>query len=187
MYCFVDCETTGLKPEYHEIIELAIIIEQDGKIIETFYSKVKPQYIERANERALQINGYNAKEWRDAPGFETIAPTVRRMLSSCGIWIGHNPRFDFEFIQEAFFRVGEVPTRARLIDTTVLVHEHLTDIGCSGLSMDAVRHFLCWDKSKAHTALADTKQVRELYHKLNGCTWLDRQLMRLKARFFQRC
>lgn len=187
MMCFVDCETTGLKAEYHEIIEIAIILEEEGKIIETFYSKVRPQYLERANEKALKINGYNHKQWTDAPIFDTIAPAVRNLLSKCDQWIGHNPRFDYDFIQEALFRVGQVPIRARLIDTTVLVHEHLLKLGCSGLSMDAVRDFMCMDTRRAHTAMVDTRQVRELYHKLNGCTWFQRELWRLRAKVNGRC
>jgi DNA polymerase III epsilon subunit-like protein len=182
MRCYIDTETTGLKPEYHEIIEIAIICENEkGEIVESFISKIKPEHIDRASDKALQINGYNDKDWRNAPSFEQIANKIRLMLDGC-IWIGHRPQFDYEFIQEAFFRCGCVPIRCRLIDTTVLVYEHLLPLGCDGLSMDSARRFLFLDDSQAHTAGFDAKQTRDLYHKLARASWWRKLLWRFRAK-----
>ena len=187
MRCYIDTETTGLKSEYHEIIEIAIICEDEkGRVIESFYSKVRPQHIERSNPRALEINGYDAKKWKDAPTFDQIAPQVRRLVADC-VWIGHNPKFDYEFVQDALFRCGQVPIRCRLIDTTVLVYEHLLPLGCNGLSMDSARQFLRLDTSKAHTAAFDAKQTRQLYHKLARVTWWRKLWWRFRAKQLGLC
>mgnify|MGYP001169423408 CR=1 FL=1 len=180
--CYIDTETTGLKCEYHEIIEIAIICEDEtGRVIESFYSKVRPQFIERSHPRALEINGYDAKRWKDAPAFEQIAPQIRRLVADC-VWIGHNPKFDYDFVQEALFRCGHVPVRCRLIDTTVLVYEHLLPLGCDGLSMDSARAFLGLDTSRAHTAAFDAKQVRQLYKMLAGASWYKKLYWRWRAK-----
>ena len=69
---FIDTETTGLDPNKHEIIELAVVIARqvprEGKgpsleIIEECEWKIKPQRIELAEEAALRVNGYNEVDW----------------------------------------------------------------------------------------------------------------------------
>ena len=170
---FIDTETTGLRAGWHEMIELAIIIESDGQIIEEYHWRLKPQYLERADEIALKINGYSHAKWRDAIEFATIANDVKEILKNCTI-IGHNPIFDIDFINEAFFVAG-VPGNSyhhKSIDTRVLMFEHLQWLNST--SMDTARKFFGWPTDQAHTAMFDAQQCRQLYHKLCRCTAIQR-------------
>ena len=167
---FLDCETTGLDPIEHEILEVAIIKEWTDGRLEEWSTKVRPLRIETAHPRALKINGYadHPELWEDAPTFNEVAPIIVAKLDGCVV-VGHNPKFDLDFLQRAVWRSGstaKLPYHA--IDTVTLVFEHLVPQGCASLSLDHVRDFLGWSKENAHTALVDARDCRQLYWELVG-------------------
>jgi len=159
---FVDTETTGLRPEYHEIIEIYIIKEDPkGKVIGEWHYRVMPEYLDRAEPKALEMNKFTVKKWKDARPFTSIAEEVKDIVQGC-IWIGHNPQFDYDFLQDALFRAGIPGIRCSLIDTKVLAHEHLLELGST--SFDNIRSYLGWKTDEAHTAKFDTVQLRKFYY-----------------------
>ena len=137
---FVDVETTGLNPQLHEIIEISIIKVCPIHGTTNFTRKITPLHIEYADTKALEINGYNKKEWQDSEDCEMVMSKVSDMLAGCTL-VGHNIRFDEEFIAETCFRHG-IKTRynRRLIDTVTLAHEHLYHL--ESVSMDSIRKYL---------------------------------------------
>jgi DNA polymerase III epsilon subunit-like protein len=160
---FVDIETTHLASTTGEIIEIAIIREShDGKI-ETFYSKIKPAHIHTASKRALEINHYNAHEWKDAPTWKEIAPVVVKWLN-WGTIVAHNVAFDWNYIDH-HVRMAKIDHKIswRKIDTQSLAWEHLP---MTSASMDNIRDFFGMSKDKAHTAMKDVEDCRFVYHKL---------------------
>ena len=167
---FLDTETTGLDPREQEVIEVAIIKEWPDGRVEEWSTKVRPQRIENAHPRALEVNGYKERQadWDDAPTFDEVAPIIVAKLDGC-IIVGHNPKFDLDFLGEGLKRagsLGKLPYHA--VDTVTLVYEHLVPKGCPSLSLDQVRRFLGWSHEGAHTALVDTRDCRRLYHQLTG-------------------
>lgn len=61
--CAIDVETTGLDPNYHEIIQIAIL-PLDAEIkprqdILPFYIEIKPEFPERVSREAMKINKLN--------------------------------------------------------------------------------------------------------------------------------
>ena len=132
---FVDTETTGLRPDYHELLEIYIIKEDpSGRILGEFHC----------------------------------------------IWIGHNPRFDYDFIQEGLFRAGVPGLRCNLIDTKVLAYEHLISLGST--SFDNIRSYLGWKTDEAHTAKFDTIQLRKFYYLCYRMSSFKRVYLYLKHR-----
>ena len=122
---FVDIETTHLSSGTGEIIEIAIIRENEIGETEQFYSKVKPVHIHTASPRALEINHYNEHEWKDAPTWKEIAPVVAKWLHY-GVIVGHNVSFDWNYIDH-HCRIARVDQRITFskIDTHSLCWEHL--------------------------------------------------------------
>ncbi|MAP53295.1 MAG: hypothetical protein CL605_00170 [Altibacter sp.] len=173
---FIDVETTGLNSQLHEIIEISIlkVCPLHGKT--TYTRKIKPVHINYADPRALQINGYNESDWSDAEDAEMVMNDVSDLLANCML-VGHNVRFDEEFICETFFRFG-IKKRydRRLIDTVTLAHEHLYNL--DSLSMDSIREYFNWPSG--HRAQIDVLQTYLLYNKLIRATMIHRLFWRVR-------
>ena len=167
---FIDIETTGLSiEEGHEIIEIAIL---KGDI--SYYVKVTPQHIERANPKALEINKYNPTRWFGAISPRKAANETAQILQGCRI-VAHNPSFDMGFLRDLWdLHNIECYVDYRYIDTIVLSHEHLESIGCRSLSLDNIRRFMGWSRLGSHTALADVEDTRRLYNTLCRATVFHR-------------
>lgn len=166
---YLDVETTGLNPEMHEIIEIAII----GDGIQ-YNKKVKPLHLETADPNALLVNGFTSADWRYAQSPETVALEVAHIIKGCTV-VGHNPHFDMSFVDELLHMYGcEVCYDRRLVDTTVLAREHLSVCGLDSFSMDSIRRFFGWPYKDSHTALKDAQDCKRLYHKLLRATSVQR-------------
>ena len=180
---FIDTETTGLDPINNEIIEIAIKII-DTEVIRTscrtdvvyeFEGKFKIRCMETASPKALEINGYNQEEWKDA--YTWSKPACERLLErlkGCVV-VGHNVQFDVTFIRESLKRKG-YPHRLAypMIDTITLAHEHLQPIGLRSMKLDNIRKLMGWPMEGSHTALVDAETTRRLYHTLIRRSWWDR-------------
>jgi DNA polymerase III epsilon subunit-like protein len=171
MLAFVDTETTGLNPNIHELLDVAIVRQRpDGTLMDEWSSKVSPTNIETAEDIALQVNGYkdHPEKWSGAPAFADIVAEIVTRLDDC-ILVGHNVGFDLDFLQAAVTRAGNT---ARLpyhkIDTVTLAWEHLVPQGLTSLSLDTIREFWGWSKDGAHSALVDAQDARRVYNCLVG-------------------
>ncbi len=174
---FIDTETTGLNSSIHEIIEIAIIGKNTN-----YNQKIKPNHLEHAHPRALEINGYTARKWKHAISSKDAAMDIAKMIEGKTI-VGHNIKFDMSFIDELLHQHGiYVFYDRRLIDTMTLAHEHLKPCGIKSISMDSIRSFFGWPHTDAHTALKDAEDCRRLYYKLSKASKLQRLLWTHKTK-----
>lgn len=173
---FIDTETTGTDPSRHEIIELAVIIARqvprDGKgpkleIIEECEWKIKPQHIERADEQALRVNGYNEVDWMFAIDRKKAMEEFAKKTQSCS-FVSHNLVFDYGFVAKAFEETGaENRMHYAKIDTISLAFARLYDAPqADKFSLRFLCELLKVENTKAHTALADTRALVSVYKKL---------------------
>lgn len=171
---FIDVETTGLDPLYHEIIEIAIIQESVHGVSE-WSTKIAPEFIDRATSQALSINGYDPDKWHGALPFGWWANSVMEKLSGHMI-VGHNVAFDVAFVKHAMSRAGadDFHVHYHSLDTVTLVYEHLTPCGLRSLSLAPVCDVLGVSNEGAHSALVDSRRCREVFHKLVRATDEDR-------------
>lgn len=169
-WAVVDIETTGLSPDQgHEIIEIAILTEKTA-----YCQKIEPVRLDKADPIALEINGYNPKDWDGALSPRVAAERIGELLDGHRI-IGHNPQFDMMFIRDLWEDHGlKFRTDRRLIDTMILAHEHLEPIGCRSLSLVSIRNFLGWSTSGAHSARIDAVDTLRLYRLLVRCGVMKR-------------
>ena len=175
--CFVDIETTGLNSEVHEIIEICIIRCVEGFAPLVWVEKLHPQRLEHADPVALEINRFSIKEWYEAKEQEEAAEMICEMTKGATL-IGHNIKFDEEFISELLHRHELKPLyKRRLIDTITLAHEHIPHIG--SLSLDNIREYYNWDLEGAHRAKRDALDCMRLYYRLCRCSVLSRVFWRV--------
>jgi DNA polymerase III epsilon subunit-like protein len=173
---FIDTETTGTNPQYHEIIELAVIIARqvprEGRgpkleIIEECEWKIKMQRPERAEEQALRVNGYNEVDWMFAVDRKKAMEEFAKKTQSCS-FVSHNLVFDYQFLMQAFEETGvENRMHYAKIDTISLAFGRLYDAPqADKFSLRALCDLLKVENAKAHTALADTRALVEVYKKI---------------------
>lgn len=118
-FAIVDLETTGQVPANGDrIIQLAIVIIENGDIVETFSTYINPE-----KSIPLFIQGLtsitDADVAQEKP-FEHYAQRVYDMLESA-VFVAHNVDFDLNFLQSELQRVGMPPLYCKKIDTVELV------------------------------------------------------------------
>ena len=106
---FIDCETTGLDPDIHEIVEFAMIrltLDQAMKMSDLIIREaikdiyVAPRHIQTASEYALKINGYDKAEWKERgarPWGDVIQEISKVALDT--LPVGWNVDFDLDFVR----------------------------------------------------------------------------------------
>ena len=161
---FLDTETTGLDNKRHEIIELALIIIEDGERIYEKSFKIKPQHIETANSVALKINGYDKDIWAKE-GYCWNLESVKRLAAHLegAVIVGHNVKFDIGFLRAVFKRYKHSFRFPPELDTKTLAR---LVWGFDKLSMDHIRENVeGMTTVGSHRALKDVEDCIFIYDK----------------------
>lgn len=103
MYAVIDIETTGLSAKRDKITEIAIVIHDGFRIVETFTSLINPERHIPAN--ITRLTGINDQMVREAPKFWEIAKKLVIMTEDC-VFVAHNASFDYHFIRSEFKSLG---------------------------------------------------------------------------------
>jgi DNA polymerase-3 subunit epsilon len=99
----VDLETTGGMAVHHRIIEVGIVLLEDGAVVEQWSSLVNPG--QRIPPSIEAFTGISNEMVADAPAFADLRAEVRRRLDR-RLFIAHNARFDYGFVRNEFRRLG---------------------------------------------------------------------------------
>lgn len=101
-FAVVDVETTGLDARVDRIIEIAIIIADDGgDVVQRWSSLVQPH----RPVDATHIHGLTDEDLTDAPSFHDLIPTIHELITG-RVFVAHNVRFDLDFLNAEFERNG---------------------------------------------------------------------------------
>ena len=99
----IDLETTGLEFDKDEIIEIALVLFENGVPVKTSDYLVKPKQDLRSFIEAL--TGITKEDLLSASDFADIAGQVRAFIGDYPI-VAHNAQFDYKFLKSAFAKVG---------------------------------------------------------------------------------
>lgn len=155
-----DTETTGLDPDRHDILDIAIVrVASDGS--ETvFSSKILMERPQNAHPKALEVNGYTPEKWVDARPVGEVFREIhdRKLLQDC-ILAGQNIPFDARFINATFQRLGiDARVDYHLYDTVTLALAHLKPY-LKSVSLVPVCVALGIPVDNAHEAMADCRMA----------------------------
>jgi len=110
LLAFVDVETTGLLPGYHEMIDIgAIVTDLEGREIDRLFLRLQPQHPERTSEGARAVNAFDPDRWREL-GALSPKDAVERIVSfhqrAAGgrtvLLVAYNSHFDAAFLDHLF-------------------------------------------------------------------------------------
>jgi len=163
---FFDVETTGLIPGYNEVTELGFVHEEMGN----WSVRVRPRFMDRAHPRALEISGYNEKDWADAPFIVDVWDKLCLWLEDA-IIIGHNVAgFDLPMMHgEARMKALSSDRISRSWEDTLgLAMTHLVPRGLKRVSLGACCDHFDISNEGAHHALEDALRCKQVYERITN-------------------
>lgn len=183
---FIDLETTGPYYWKHGIHQIAGIVDIDGKIVEEFDIRVRPNERAIIDDDALEISGITKADILKYPsqldGFLALSKILNKYVNKfdktdkffiCGF---NNSKFDNDFLraffvqcEDKFFGSWFWPNP---IDVYILASEHFIDrrLEFSDFKLKTVAKYigLDVDDTKLHDGIYDIKLTRDIYYFLKN-------------------
>jgi DNA polymerase III subunit epsilon len=103
IFAFVDIETTGTRPLYDRIIDIAVIRVENGRVTETFETLLNPSVPIPSYSSA--VSGITNDDVASAQSFDDVALELERILKGA-VFVAHNAHFDYGFVKNEFRRIG---------------------------------------------------------------------------------
>lgn len=179
---FLDVETTGTEPKVHAIIQIAGIIEINGRTVDQFNWKLKPPMGALIEDKALEVNGISRAALADFPDQGEVFSSFLYMLdqhvdrfskSDKFFLYAYNAPFDTEFMRAWFNRNASKYFGSYFhfpsIDVAVLAGEKLQHVRGSmfNFKLATVAQHVGLDTAGAlHDAMFDVQLTYDLYNRL---------------------
>ncbi len=172
-----DLETTGLNPKIHGVIQIAYVIEIDGKIKLERNFNVKPFKGDLTSKKALEVNGKTTEDFNSYPEPNLIH---REVVSDFENYIekfnpndkfypcGYNVNFDLNFLSTWFEKCGDKYFGSwqnwRAIDPLAVARWLAMNgnINLPDLKLETVYKYFFKKDFDTHDALADIKATMDL-------------------------
>lgn len=161
-YVVFDIETTGLDPEFDEIIEIGAVKIKDGIKIDTFNSLIKPEY--EIDEFITELTGITNGMVENAPSIDEVLPKFMDFIRDY-IIIGHNVNFDINFIYDNLEELNIPPITNDFVDTLRISRRLIPELKHHKLS-DLANYFNI-DTNGSHRSLKDVEITLEVLKNLN--------------------
>ena len=159
-YVVFDLETTGLEPAKEEIIEIGACKIQDGKIIETFATFVKPS--KKIPKEIVELTGITEEMVADAPTINYVLPDFYKFCHG-SIMVAHNISFDISFIHNISRKLS-YNFDNETIDTLSLAKSKLP--GLKNYKLGTIVDRLGVVLDNAHRAINDATATAKVFIKL---------------------
>jgi DNA polymerase-3 subunit epsilon len=158
-YVICDIEATGLHEE-KEIIEIALITFQDGKITEIYETLINP--LIGVSEFIQDLTSISQKELALAPKFYEVADAIRLRLEG-SVFVSHNTDFDYQLLRKKFQQMGQ---DLKLKTFCTLKVAQLEIPGLKSYNLDSLCHFFGIKIKERHRAIGDARATLELFQNL---------------------
>ena len=158
-YVIFDLETTGISPNYDEVIEISALKVKGGEVVDEFNTLVNPG--RKIPFGATKVNGITNAMVAEAPAFSHVLAEFLDFAEDL-VLVGHNiARFDMKFIwRDAEQYFGEIPQN-NYVDTLQVARKHLPKMEHHRL-VDLAEHYGLSSEG-AHRALNDCYMNQKVY------------------------
>lgn len=161
-YAIIDVETTGMGVHGNRITEIAILVHDGERTVDTFQTLVNPQCsIPYSISRLTGIYDHMVEK---APKFHEIARRVVELTEDC-IFVAHNVNFDYNVIRKEFQDLGFSYSRKKLC--TIRLARKLIP-GLPSYSLGKICKVLSIENKDRHRAMGDAEATVILFERLMG-------------------
>ncbi|AVP49036.1 PolC-type DNA polymerase III [Williamsoniiplasma luminosum] len=166
-----DLETTGLSPEFDEIIEFGAVVYnyKNGERKRVDYL-IKPEKPLKAFTK--ELTGITDEMLEDKPTIEEIFPTIYDLIKD-GILVAHNASFDFNFLNSHAQKLGYPELKNTVIDTLSIARSVYPTLKNYRLGTVAKKTGIIYDDRDAHRADYDADILIDVYEHI----WNDAKKM----------
>lgn len=168
LYAITDIETAGHQPgEYPGITEIAVILFDGVRIVDTFHTLVNPEC--SIQPYVVRLTGITQQMVAAAPTFAEIAEQLDAFTKDA-VFVAHAVNFDFTYLSAAFNEVGIEFNRKKLC--TVRLSRNIFP-GHRSYGLDSICTRLNISFTDRHRALGDATATAKLFeqclmHDKNG-------------------
>lgn len=159
-YAVVDIETTGGSADSNGITEIAIVVVENGEIVDQFQSLVNP--LLPIPPFIQNLTGIDDHMVKDAPLFDDIAEEVYDLLKDA-VFVAHNVNFDYTFVQSALKKAGFRFQKKKLC--TVRLSRKIWP-GFKKYSLGILAERRGVQNNNAHRAMSDAYATAEIFIQL---------------------
>ena len=156
----MDLETTGGDPKKDRITEVAIYLYNGQEMVDSFTSLVNPGV--SIPPMISRMTGIDNEMVRDAPPFYEVARQIVEMTQNA-VFVAHNARFDYGFLQREFRQLGYTYTRKQLC--TVKLSRKIMP-GLASYSLKNLCAHLRIENEARHRAYGDARATMQLFEHL---------------------
>lgn len=157
-YVVIDIETTGLSPQWDEIIEVAALKILNGEIVDKYQTLLKPSF--PVDPFISELTGITKKMLETAPIFDDIYQDLQHFIGD-NILVGHNVNFDINFLYDEF-ESRNIILSNNFIDTMRISRRLFKDERHHRLSDLIQRHNIIIDKD-LHRAEVDINATNKAF------------------------
>ena len=154
-YVVVDLEATSTGSKA-KIIQVGIVVIEDGKIVDHYTTDVNPH--EPLDAHIKELTGLTDQRLAQAPDFSQVARKIFDLVEN-GIFVAHNVQFDANLLAENLFFEG-YELRSPRVDTVELAQVFFPEL--EKYSLPILCRELGIPLKHAHTALSDAQATAEL-------------------------
>jgi len=179
---WIDVESTGLDPVKCDVVQIALLIEENSEIVEEANIKLRPYVNCLVEDAALQVIDKTREEISHYPspidGIYQFKKILENYVSPYDkreklFFAGYNPSFDISMLYEAFKKNNDKYFFSWFfscfIDVRSTVGEYFyqSDIVLDNYKLGTVCGHFGID-FKAHDAMEDIRATRDLYYGIKG-------------------
>ncbi|MDX2245587.1 MAG: exonuclease domain-containing protein [Bacteroidia bacterium] len=161
-FAIIDIETTGGNPKTDRITEIAIYRYDGSRVVASFESLINPEM--PIPDFITRITGIDNDMVREAPRFFEVAREIVEITRDA-VFVAHNVRFDYSFVQKEFRQLGYTFSRKQLC--TVKLSRKVFP-GLPSYSLGKLCDALHISNQSRHRAVGDATATLELFRMLTS-------------------
>ena len=156
-YVVFDIETSGLNPHKDKIIEIGAIKYINNKKVDEFSYLINPKI--NISSIVTRVTGLTDEDLKNQKTIDEILPMFLKFIGDYPV-VGHNVRFDYDFIEANINKLHLNHLKNKIIDTLFL--SRITIYDSKNHKLETLKEYLKLDYN-SHRAIDDCLTCNALY------------------------